>query len=180
MKVFVASKNPIKCEAALLAVKLMFPESNAQVMGFSVESGISDQPMNNDETRQGACNRVENLMTAEPGGDLYIGLEGGCAETYDVLGLPQLEAFAWMVVSDGQGKWGESRTASFHLPQAVAELVRQGVELGKADDQVFGMQNSKQSQGACGLLTGGVLNRAAYYAPAVILALVPFKNPNLY
>ncbi len=45
---------------------------------------------------------------------------------------------------------------------------------------VFGRTNSKQGNGAVGLLTGDVIDRAAYYVHAVILALIPFRNPELY
>jgi non-canonical (house-cleaning) NTP pyrophosphatase len=75
---------------------------------------------------------------------------------------------------------GSGRTASFLLPEAVASLVRQGKELGEADDLVFERSNSKQENGAVGILTGDVIDRAALYEPAVVLALIPFKNPDLY
>jgi non-canonical (house-cleaning) NTP pyrophosphatase len=54
------------------------------------------------------------------------------------------------------------------------------MELGEADDLVFGRSNSKQDNGAIGLLTGDVIDRAQLYEQAVILALVPFKNPDMY
>jgi non-canonical (house-cleaning) NTP pyrophosphatase len=62
----------------------------------------------------------------------------------------------------------------------VADLIRQGKELGEADDIVFGRNNSKQENGAVGLLTGDVINRAQLYEMAVILAFIPFKNLDLY
>jgi non-canonical (house-cleaning) NTP pyrophosphatase len=58
--------------------------------------------------------------------------------------------------------------------------VRQGMELGDADDAVFGRSNSKQANGAVGILTGNVIDRAELYEQAVVLALIPFKNPELY
>ncbi|MDD5645622.1 MAG: DUF84 family protein, partial [Candidatus Bipolaricaulis sp.] len=66
------------------------------------------------------------------------------------------------------------------LPDAVAQLVRQGMELGAADDRVFGRMGSKLDQGAVGLLTGGIIDRTALYEHAVILALIPFRNDALY
>ena len=53
------------------------------------------------------------------------------------------------------------------------------MELGHADDQVFKRDNSKQANGAIGILTNNVIDREAYYIHAVIMALVPFKNPAL-
>jgi len=58
--------------------------------------------------------------------------------------------------------------------------VNSGLELGEADDLVFGQANSKQKNGAIGLLTNDVLNRTTLYEQAVIMALIPFKNPHLY
>jgi non-canonical (house-cleaning) NTP pyrophosphatase len=90
-----------------------------------------------------------------------------------------MEAFAWVVVLAGQ-KVGRGRTGTFFLPPRVAELVRAGKELGEADDIVFGRSNSKQENGAVGLLTGDVIDRAGFYEHAVILALIPFKTPELF
>ncbi|MEA2092741.1 MAG: DUF84 family protein, partial [Patescibacteria group bacterium] len=55
-----------------------------------------------------------------------------------------------------------------------------GKELGEADDIVFQRNNSKQENGAVGILTGDVVDRTKCYTEAVILALIPFKNVNLY
>ena len=88
-------------------------------------------------------------------------------------------AFAWIVIRSHQ-QLGKARTGTFGLPPTVADLVRQGKELGEADDQVFGQTNSKQNDGAVGLLTDNVIDRMQLYEHAVILALIPFKNEALY
>ncbi len=54
----------------------------------------------------------------------------------------------------------------------------QGIELGVADDQVFGRVDSKREGGSVGLLSGGLIDRTAYYEHAMILALVPFMDCN--
>jgi len=41
-------------------------------------------------------------------------------------------------------------------------------------------KNSKQKSGAVGHLTKGVIDRTAYYVPAVVLAYIPWENPELY
>jgi non-canonical (house-cleaning) NTP pyrophosphatase len=85
-----------------------------------------------------------------------------------------------MAVVDKNGNLGKGKTGTFILPEKVAELIRQGEELGIADDKVFGATNSKQKNGAIGILTGDVLTRAGFYSDALIMALIPFKNPDLY
>ena len=76
-------------------------------------------------------------------------------------------------------KSGRSRTATFILPDEVAALVHQGLELGDADDRVFGRNNSKQANGSVGILTGDVIDRTDFYTEAITLALIPFINPSL-
>lgn len=54
------------------------------------------------------------------------------------------------------------------------------MELGNADDLVFGCKNSKQKDGAVGLLTENAIDRTALYEQGVIMAFIPFKNDTLY
>jgi inosine/xanthosine triphosphatase len=170
----VASHNPVKIQAALDGFQRSFNGATFAARGVSVPSGIADQPMSDAETLRGALNRTQVARAAAPDADYWVGIEGGCEDQYG-----HLWAFAWVVVIDRAGVMGRARTAAFMLPDEVAALVRQGVELGEADDRVFGRVNSKQGNGAVGLLTGDVIDRAGYYAHAVVLALIPFKNPAL-
>ena len=78
------------------------------------------------------------------------------------------------------GKISKGKTGTFTLPQKIVKLVKSGMELGTADDLVFSQKNSKQKSGAVGLLTGNAIDRTKYYVEAVILALIPFRNKNLY
>ncbi len=171
--IVVASTNPVKIQAALDGFQQMFPAESFTVEGVAVASGVSDQPMTDAETLQGAINRVKAARRAAPQAAYWIGLEGGVEDR-----AGELETFAWIVVTDGI-RSGKSRTATFFLPEETARLVRQGIELGDADDQVFGRANSKQQNGSVGLLTRDVIDRAAFYSQAVILALIPFRNPAL-
>jgi len=62
----------------------------------------------------------------------------------------------------------------------VAELVRDGMELGAADDKVFSRVKSGRGSGTVGKLTGDLITRQSYYEHAVTLALIPMMNPKLY
>jgi inosine/xanthosine triphosphatase len=175
MKLIVASTNPVKLAAAAGGFAKMFPALSFKIDGVSVQSGVGHQPMTDTETLRGARTRVQNARSQVPDADYCFGIEGGVHERDH-----HLEAFAWVVVISREGKIGEARTATFQLPGRIADLVRSGVELGDADDRVFGRNNSKQSNGAVGLLTGDVVDRTKYYEQAVILALIPFANAELY
>jgi len=171
--IVVASINPVKIQSALAGFERMFAGETFTARGVSVASGVSNQPMSDEETLQGALNRAENAHTADARADYWVGIEGGCEEKHG-----ELLAYAWIVVKS-HDQTGKGRTGAFCLPREIAELVRQGVELGEADDRVFGRSNSKQLNGAIGILTGDVMDRTQYYESAVVLALIPFKNPQL-
>jgi len=173
IKIAVASRNPVKMDAVKEGL-LVFLTDDFELHGLLVESGVSDQPMSNAETLQGAEIRVKNARLQFPWYDFYVGVEGGVEET-----VSGLLAFAWIVISNGE-KVGKARTASFFLPPEVAKLVHQGMELGDADDIVFAKSNSKQQNGAIGLLTNDVISRKTLYLPAVQMAFIPFLNPELY
>ena len=170
----VASKNPVKLNAARIAFARMFPGEQYEVSGISAPSGVADQPMSRAETMTGALLRAENARQAQPNSDFWVGIEGGIEDT--ALGMT---CFAWVVVIGADDGRGRGQTGVFYLPREVAELVRGGMELGHADDAVFQRDNSKQANGAIGLLTDDVIDREAYYVHALIMALVPFKNPEL-
>ncbi|MBI4085130.1 MAG: inosine/xanthosine triphosphatase [Candidatus Liptonbacteria bacterium] len=174
-KIIIASKNPVKINATLDGFKRIFPDKTFEIESVSVASGVSEQPVNDSETFQGAWNRAENASKAVPGADFWVGIEGGIEEKNS-----DMEVFAWAIIKDRKGRFGKARTGTFFLPRKVAELIKQGKELGEANDIVFQKTNSKQENGAVGILTGNVVDRTSYYATTIVLALIPFKNENIY
>lgn len=172
--VIVASTNPVKVQAARLGFERMFPNQSFDVRPLKIDSQVSDQPMSSQETLQGALNRAMAACRQAPEAAYWVGIEGGVEDQGS-----EMLAFAWIVIYT-PGLTGKGRTGTFYLPHPVAELIRQGKELGEADDIVFNQSNSKQANGAIGILTGNVIDRSGLYEHAVILALVPFKNAGLY
>ena len=152
----------------------MLPELNVVVRTVSVQSSVPEQPFSDEEALRGAFTRARNARDLTPDAHFWIGIEGGVAPDDGAL-----QSFAWVVVLGREGRMGKARTATYYLPEETAKLVREGMELGHADDLVFGRSNSKQHNGSVGLLTDDVVDRTAYYVQAVILALIPFKNANL-
>lgn len=172
MKVVVASKNPVKLQAVQEGFQSFF--DLVEVSGVEVESGVSDQPLSDAETLNGARNRAQNAMKQMTGADCWVGVEGGIEPTEK-----GLAAFAWIVILSKE-KYGEARTTSFLLPEKIAGYIARGIELGAANDKVFGQTNSKQKQGAVGILTQNQVTRTQLYCQAVKLALIPFVNPELF
>jgi inosine/xanthosine triphosphatase len=173
-KVIISSKNPVKLEASKKGFEKMFPEERFEFIVCPVSSEVPDQPKGNEETFQGALNRIKNAKQEKPGADFYVGIEGGIN-----LREKNTEVFAWVVI-ESKEKIGQSKTATFCLPEKVNNFLKQGEETGIATDLVFKTKNSKQKGGSVGILTDGAITRTNYYENSVALALIPFKNKNLY
>ncbi|HHY0467316.1 TPA: inosine/xanthosine triphosphatase [Vibrio parahaemolyticus] len=167
-KVVIASLNPAKINAVKSAFQSAFPQQAFEFVGISVPSEVADQPMTNEETHRGAVNRVKNAKWEMPTADFYVGLEAGIEGNV---------TFAWMVIESDTHR-GESRSASLMLPPEVLAQLADANELGDVMDKVFGTENIKQKGGAISLLTQNQLTRSSVYHQALILALIPFTNPD--
>lgn len=172
ISVVVASLNPVKIAAAKQAFSKVFGvEVNVQAL--SVESGVAEQPMNYEETREGAYNRVIAAQVLAQG-DYFIAYEGGVDVFED-----GPKTFAIICISNKQDmSFGQS--ASLPLPIKVYERLLDGMELGTAMDELFNTVNIKQKGGAIGQLTSGLETRASIYESATILALSRYAHAALY
>lgn len=176
--VLVASKNVVKVDAVATTFRRLFPSTTVDVRSVSVPSDVSAQPFSNEETLRGARNRVRNAVGVAEAADFVVAIEGG-VEWCSFAEEPQLMCFAWAVVlsKDVEGK---ARTAAFLLPPPLAELIAGGMEMGEADNKLFGRTNSKSTNGTVGVLTKDHITRQTYYEHAMTMALIPFINPELF
>lgn len=174
-RVIVGSTNPIKLEATREAFQMSFPDKEFNFITYPALSGVSDQPIGQTETKQGATNRAEACKSEYADADYYVGLEGG---------LEKIEGeywvFAWMCIISKSNAKGFGRTGSFLLPPKVSKLIDQGKELGTATDIAFNETNSKHKGGTIGVLTNENITRKDFYKDAMIFALIPFVKPELY
>jgi inosine/xanthosine triphosphatase len=172
--IVVASQNPVKMHAVLNAFSRWLPDREIVIIPAPTASGVSDQPSSDEETFLGALNRTNNAALLYPDADFWVGIEGGVSSLVKEMG-----AFAWVVIKSPD-RISKSKTGTFFLPPQVVDLVHQGKELGDADDIVFKRQNSKQGNGAIGILTNDLIDRTIFYEHAVILALAPFITPQYF
>lgn len=175
IKIVVGSGNPIKLEAVAEAFALMFKDDEFEFVTHPAPSGVADQPFGVEETKLGAKNRAQTCRDSFPEADYCVGLEGGIEKSEDGFWVS-----GWMCVIDKVGKIGFGRTSAFVLPPKVTELVLEGKELSDATDIVFNEVKSGSHKGTVGILTADVIHRKDFYREALIHALIPFKNPDLY
>jgi inosine/xanthosine triphosphatase len=173
-------------------------DSQFEVVGVEVESGVSHTPSSREELMRGARQRAEALVDmARLSGaawQYFVGLEGGLDVVREGIsademlrhsGLQQsghrrvfLES--WAYVSDGmRGHYG--RSGSIELPDALAhEVLENGVELAVAIDRFAGAVGIRDAQGAWGVLSNSFITRQEAFRVAVIAAFAPFYNMKLY
>ena len=175
LKVIVGSNNPVKLGVTKEVFEMVFPNDEFEFIAFGAESGVSDQPMDSGETRLGAKNRTLACQKKYPEADYFVGLEGGLEEADD-----ELWSAAWMCVMNDSGEKGFGKTSSFLLPSRVSILVKRGMELAHAGDEVFNETNIGQKGGVVSVLTKDVISRKDFYRDAMVFALIPFINPDIY
>lgn len=171
-RVVVGSTNPVKV-AAVSAV-LARCGGNASVEGITVASGVRDQPFGDAETIRGATQRARAALDATDA-DLAVGLEGGVVDEHGAM-----RTCAWAVVVGRDGRVGVGGSLAMQLPDRVAALVRDGVELGHAMDRLTGAHATKHGAGAVGILTRGLVDRQRAYESLVTYALARFLAPDHY
>jgi inosine/xanthosine triphosphatase len=168
-RVAVGSRNPVKVAAVTGVIGRLWP--GATVTGVAVDSGVSVQPLSDEEAIVGATNRA-HLALAVSTADLGVGLEGNTVETpYGMF------TTGWAAVVDSRGSVGLGSSGRLPLPAVVAQAVRNGRELGPLMDELVGEVNTKQRQGAVGILTHGLMTRTGALEIAVLYALARFLHP---
>jgi inosine/xanthosine triphosphatase len=195
-RIAVGSKRGPKLDAVHEALKqfahLLDSETQFEVQGFDVESGVGHTPLSSAESMRGARQRAEALerMAKEKGESFryYVGLEGGL-EIFE-RGVPTGLASAgdarrvflesWAYVSDGsRGHYG--RGGAIELPEALAyEVLDKNVELAAAIDKFAGMAGVRDGQGAWGILSGDLITRPEAFRIALVAAFAPFYNVKLF
>ncbi len=173
--VVLGSTSPAKLAAVRLALAGLRRDAafSVDLLSVAAPSGVPEQPWGDAETRTGALNRATAALALTPAAGLAVGIEAGVAEEP---GWP-LWTFSWVVAVARDGTVGTARSASFGLPQQLEAGVRAGLELGDALDAAYGLSRAKDSLGAVGVLTGGLMDRSQLYRDAVVLALMPWLAP---
>ncbi|MBK4715682.1 MULTISPECIES: inosine/xanthosine triphosphatase [Tenebrionibacter/Tenebrionicola group] len=164
--VICATQNPAKIRAILAAFELIFGAGSCHIDAVSVESGVPEQPIGNEETRRGARQRVEYARNASPDADFWVAIEAG---------IDDASTFSWVVI-ENKHRCGEARSATLPLPKAILERVLAGEALGPVMSEWSGISEIGRKEGAIGVFTAGHLTRSSVYHQAVLLALSPFHN----
>ncbi|MHA2305242.1 MAG: DUF84 family protein [Candidatus Hodarchaeales archaeon] len=175
-RVLITSINPVKVQASKDAFFPFFKDT--YFSQINVDTGdLKSQPIGEKETYTYSRKRVEYGRETEANFDFYVGIEGG------IVVNPQNHKRIVVYSSVGNSRFIETvRGCEIPLPsQWFNDLVEQNhKELGDLMDELSGVQNIKQKEGAIGFLSQNVVKRYDILKQSVIMALIPFLNPSIF
>jgi inosine/xanthosine triphosphatase len=166
MIIVVGSRNPVKVRAVHVGLSRVIMDDFTLVeTSLDGYPDVIDQPMSMSETWVGARRRAMYALQ-QCNGDLGVGLEGGLAQIED-----EWFCVSCVAIADSRGMILSAMGPAVYVPAPIIELVQTGMELGDADDQYFGLSNSKQAGGLVGTITDGLVTREDGFTQAVIIAM---------
>jgi inosine/xanthosine triphosphatase len=160
--VAVGSLNPVKVEAVRAIMEKIF--GSVRIIPVKVESGVSEQPFG-DDTYKGAVNRAKAALGKH---SLSVGIEAGVFEMHG-----HLYDVQHCAVIDKDGTITVGMSSGFRYPDKVADLVRNGMPVGKAMASVYENASRGDKEGAVGLLSKGMLDRKTLTEQSVTAAMIP-------
>ena len=174
MHIRVGSMNPVKLAAVRQAILPYDFFKGAIVIGKSIASAVSNQPLGFDEIYRGARTRAESAFDNSPA--YSIGLEGGLCKIPGE--LTHRLNLTICVLSDGKQTYAGT-SSGFLIPAHVAETIeRENIQL---DEALYreGLTKEKRvgyGKGIIGVFTQGSVTRQDLLEEAIRNALIPLIN----
>nr|WP_106780477.1 DUF84 family protein [Lysinibacillus timonensis] len=163
MLVSIGTKNKAKTKAITNMVDQYFKQ--VEYKNLTVPSNVSEQPLSDEETRQGAINRAKNALE-ESQADFNFGLEGGVRIIDDLM-----YCCNWGALALKDGTVITAAGALFLLPDEVAKEVRAGKELGPVMDVYTNEKGIRHNKGAIGVFTANLVDRTEMFEHIVKLLI---------
>ncbi len=172
MRVAIGSTSESKVRATRAVFGRAFPA--AHVEAVAVDSGVSDQPIGDEETIRGAERRAR-VARQSANADFGVGIEGGVHP--DARGVWMC---VWVAVAHRDGRESLGGGLRLRVPPWLAARAMAGEEVGAIVDALLGRENAHEALGAIGMLTAGLVDRQSALEQALAAALAPFLVGPLY
>ncbi|MFC2175039.1 inosine/xanthosine triphosphatase [archaeon] len=174
MKIAVGSERKAKQEGVRKAFAHYY--DGFEVVSVKCSSGVSDQPMTDDETMEGAINRARAALEH---GDLGVGIESGIKPVkHSINGYLNT---TWCAIIDKDDFLSVGSSPDFEYPKKIVEEALAGTEVSASAAELFGVDElSLKESGVVGELTRGVCPRSDYIYLAVLMAIAPRLHPELF
>ena len=186
-QIAIGSKNPAKIKAVKLGFSTLFPEIECRYYPILVDSQVGVQPFGFEPTIQGAINRAKNAYTSafndhtENTTKFGIGIEAG------MIPVPLTRTgyldYQFCAIYQSNGSVSIGSGPGFEYPLKIVEMLLKDPshhEIGTIIAELSGIDNTKENEGAIGLLSKNTFQRSDILQYSVISALLPLKSPDLY
>ncbi len=170
-RIGVGTSNEMKVKASVKAMRLLC--GSVEAIPIPVE-GLKPQPVGFRELLRGALVRAATALE-RASADYGVGVEAGPVL---VEGVPVELQVAAIVDREGCVSIGFSQ--GFMLPSVWTDRVLEGVELGDIASKELKRPGIGVRQGLIAYLTSGLISRGDLTFDALVMALVPRLNPQLY
>ncbi|MDI9609409.1 MAG: inosine/xanthosine triphosphatase [Candidatus Verstraetearchaeota archaeon] len=177
MIVAVGSSNPVKAQAVKNVFSLFLPR--VEVIIKEVSSIVPPQPMGIDETIRGAIGRAKRALEQEESAEMGVGIEAGLSPVpYSLSGWMDQQ---YAAIADRHGRVTIGGGPSFEYPaEVVLRVLSTKSEVGKVMDELTGIEGLGRRQGAIGYFSKGALDRVRLSEIAVLMAMIPRLNEEMY
>lgn len=143
------------------AVKSVF--TDIEVIAKEVHSGVSEQPVGDEETMNGAINRAHQIRKQYPQ-YMSVGLEGCVMFVQN-----QLFLCNWGALISAEGKLFNASGARIKLPDSFKEPLNDGMELSDIMNKYTRKNGIRNHEGAIGIFTAGLVLRHEMFSHVVTL-----------
>lgn len=175
--VALGSRNPAKVQGASKAFRRL--RRRVRVVGVELSGATVPQPFGLRETVKAALRRAELALERSPSAALGLGVEAGLVKC-PLIPAGFMDQHVALILDRGGGVT-VGGSSSFEYPsKVVVNTLGEGVEVGKVVEELSGIEGIGRKKGAIGFLSHGVVNRAQLVEQAVLMAMIPRINPELY
>lgn len=141
MFVVVGSTNKTKIDPVREVFSKHFKD--VTVRGIKVDSGVDDQPMEDEEIYRGALNRARKALSKVKQADYGVGIEGGLHE----------RSYGWfehslVVIVDRKDRVGVGASGGLVLPDKVMQRIHKG-ETWNRQLTIFSAPNKSVREWGC-------------------------------
>lgn len=184
INICVGSLNPTKINAVKLGFSKYY--NYFEVYHIKADSKVPNQPIGLKSIIQGAINRAQyslDFIIFEKKTSINIfgvGIEAGLVEIpYTRTGFMD---FQFCAIINETKKISLGSGIAFEYPKFIVDQIfpNQGKEIGEIMGKLANNINLKNETGAISFLSKNVLTRTEILSKAVICALLPFINQELY
>ena len=172
--VVVCSKNKAKNSAVDIVLREYFEEF--EILALETSSNVSETPIGDEEGIEGCLNRINDAISQNMDGDLYIAMEG-------ILDQTKYGTFicGWTVVyNKKEDQYYYGCSAKVKVPDEIMKNFDKSIRLSDVVSEFVGTAESKISNyGTNGILTNGVYTRTDEFIDSLKCAIsTRFKKIN--